>query len=264
VIDESEAQIGDASSAVDAGETMHIHKPKAAHSAREFLSEIGVIVVGILIALGLEQAVEAFHWREVVNEERGALRVEIGNLRSAILARIELEPCYESRLMEVSELVRRHDEGKPLGVVGIVGRPLYRPTLRPSWDLAVSDQSLSHMKLAEQRRFMNAYAWVTVYERITGDERAAWRSLQVLNHASALTVADWSQVRKDYQQAVETNWIISATHREWLKPLDELHADAESASVRHLPPVEAFCKPMLTQSPKAPARRIEAEDPPKP
>ena len=30
---------------------MHIHKPKAAHSLREFLSEIGVIVVGIAIAL---------------------------------------------------------------------------------------------------------------------------------------------------------------------------------------------------------------------
>lgn len=37
---------------------MEIHKPKAAHSWREFLVEIGTIVCGILIALGLEQVVE--------------------------------------------------------------------------------------------------------------------------------------------------------------------------------------------------------------
>ena len=36
------------------GESMEIHKPKAAHSVREFLIEIGTIVCGILIALGLE------------------------------------------------------------------------------------------------------------------------------------------------------------------------------------------------------------------
>jgi hypothetical protein len=30
---------------------MHIHKPKPLHSGREFLSEIGVIVVGVLIEL---------------------------------------------------------------------------------------------------------------------------------------------------------------------------------------------------------------------
>jgi hypothetical protein len=33
---------------------MHIHKPKPLHGVREFLSEIGVIVVGVLIALGLD------------------------------------------------------------------------------------------------------------------------------------------------------------------------------------------------------------------
>ena len=40
---------------------MDIHKPKAAHSWREFLIEIGTIICGILIALALEQAVESVH-----------------------------------------------------------------------------------------------------------------------------------------------------------------------------------------------------------
>lgn len=37
---------------------MDIHKPKPIHNWREFLSEIGVIVLGVLIALGAEQSIE--------------------------------------------------------------------------------------------------------------------------------------------------------------------------------------------------------------
>lgn len=47
---------------------MHIHKPKPLHGVREFSSEISVIVVGILIALGLEQTVESLHWRHKVEQ----------------------------------------------------------------------------------------------------------------------------------------------------------------------------------------------------
>ena len=39
---------------------MDIHKPKPVHNLREFLSEIGVIVCGIVIALGSEVNVQAF------------------------------------------------------------------------------------------------------------------------------------------------------------------------------------------------------------
>jgi hypothetical protein len=38
-----------------------IHKPKAAHNGREFAIEIATIICGIVIALGLEQLVEALH-----------------------------------------------------------------------------------------------------------------------------------------------------------------------------------------------------------
>ena len=55
---------------------MHIHRPKAAHSLREFLSEISVIVVGIVIALGGEQVVEAVHRHIEVSALRSDLHEE--------------------------------------------------------------------------------------------------------------------------------------------------------------------------------------------
>jgi hypothetical protein len=47
---------------------MHIHKPKAPHGLGEFVREIGVIVCGVLIAIALEQAVEALHRRAQARE----------------------------------------------------------------------------------------------------------------------------------------------------------------------------------------------------
>ena len=55
---------------------MHIHLPKPSHGWREFLGEIGVIVIGVLIALGAEQAVEAAHHRSQVHEMTAKLRAE--------------------------------------------------------------------------------------------------------------------------------------------------------------------------------------------
>ena len=67
--------------------SMDIHKPKAAHSWREFVIEIGTIICGILIALSLEQVLEALHRRAEVAETREALKREIGqNVATARIA----------------------------------------------------------------------------------------------------------------------------------------------------------------------------------
>ena len=40
---------------------MDIHKPKPWHGSREFLKEVGTIVIGVLIALGAEAVVQNLH-----------------------------------------------------------------------------------------------------------------------------------------------------------------------------------------------------------
>ena len=62
---------------------MHFHLPKPLHGWREFTGEVGIIVLGVLIALGAEQAVEMLHWRSKVAEFRSAENIELSeNLAS--------------------------------------------------------------------------------------------------------------------------------------------------------------------------------------
>lgn len=55
---------------------MHIHKPKPLHGLSEFLGEIGVIVCGVLIAIALDQAVEALRHHGEAREMIRKLREE--------------------------------------------------------------------------------------------------------------------------------------------------------------------------------------------
>src|SRR3954464_2108182 len=48
--------------------SVEFHKPKPVHNWREFLAEIGVVVIGVCIALAAEQTVEWLHWRTQVAE----------------------------------------------------------------------------------------------------------------------------------------------------------------------------------------------------
>jgi hypothetical protein len=64
---------------------MDIHKPKPWHGARELAKEIGTIVIGVLIAIGAEQAVEALHHRAQADAMAQKLRAESVESRSFIV-----------------------------------------------------------------------------------------------------------------------------------------------------------------------------------
>ena len=57
---------------------MHFHVPKPLHGWRELAGEVGIIVLGVLIALGFEQVVEAMRWRSEVGHFRKAVDHELG------------------------------------------------------------------------------------------------------------------------------------------------------------------------------------------
>lgn len=56
---------------------LDVHPPhEAAHSWKDFFIHIATIVIGLLIAVGLEQTVEFFHHREQIKQAREALDLE--------------------------------------------------------------------------------------------------------------------------------------------------------------------------------------------
>lgn len=78
---------------------MDIHLPKVPHSWRELGREIGIIVIGVLIALFFEQLVSAWDWREKVHAADKAMSREIlADDGPEVYLNAVLHPCLVARL----------------------------------------------------------------------------------------------------------------------------------------------------------------------
>ena len=56
---------------------MDIHLPKPMHGWRAFIGEVGIIVLGVLIALGFGQLAETIHENTIASQARDAVRAEV-------------------------------------------------------------------------------------------------------------------------------------------------------------------------------------------
>lgn len=78
---------------------MDIHKPKPWHGVREFLKEVGTIVIGVLIALIGDQAVERLEWAHKVHAAEDAMRAELlVDDGPQIYQRAAMHDCLTARL----------------------------------------------------------------------------------------------------------------------------------------------------------------------
>src|SRR3569623_727527 len=123
---------------------MDVHKPKPIHNLRELASEIGVIVIGILIALGLEQVIETLHTRERTEVAQQAVdREERFDLAKAT-RELDMRACMERQMAALSEAIGKRDQGKVrrlLGTSGFVG-PF--PWTHAAWQAAVDSEAADH------------------------------------------------------------------------------------------------------------------------
>ncbi|MEO6433224.1 MAG: hypothetical protein ABIO29_04515 [Sphingomicrobium sp.] len=80
---------------------MSLLVPKPIHGWRAFWGEVGIIVLGVLIALGAQQAVEAWNWRSEVADLRDSIRIEINRNLWTYPYRAEQKRCVARRLDEL-------------------------------------------------------------------------------------------------------------------------------------------------------------------
>ena len=80
---------------------MHFHLPKPLHGWREFVGEVGIIVLGVLIALGAEQLVEEWRWHEQAQVTRQSLSDEIAESAGDAKEREAVEECLRGRIAEL-------------------------------------------------------------------------------------------------------------------------------------------------------------------
>ena len=180
---------------------MRMNLPKPIHGWRVFAGEVGVIVLGVLIALGGQQIVEDWQWRRETSATRDALRREAADNLAAALQRSQQQPCVERRLKEIAAIFAAHNAGNPIDIRRPVGRPVSYYGRTDTWQVEIASQSLSHMPLDEKLAFAKAFGDYENLNNVLRLEQDSWLRLNVLNAPDQLEAGDWPPLRQAYAQA---------------------------------------------------------------
>ena len=149
---------------------MHFHVPKPLHGWRELAGEVGIFVIGVLIALAAEQLIETLQWDRRRVDAQAAMTKELGEDDGAqAKARIALSHCLAAQLGTVERaLIAERDSGGPF-VPPPIAAPPFRTWDDNAWRSAVSSNATSHMSTAR------ASSWSAAYEFIPDMNQAALR-----------------------------------------------------------------------------------------
>lgn len=167
---------------------------------RHLLLETFIIVVGVLIALAVNQWADGRHWRGEVASFREAADLEIGNNLWVYQYRREQARCIEARLDELATLAAGWQRGERLKL----DRPIVRFTARTGrmtlWE-SRTPEVVSHLDPQARVNYARAYADIENYMRQIADERTVWRQLQIANWTVSMTPERAAEYQRDVEVA---------------------------------------------------------------
>lgn len=230
---------------------MFMQSLKPLHGWRSFMGEVGIIMLGVLLALGVQQLAEAMHWRAAVRTSRAALIDDVAGTWGVLDARRIVQPCVDKRLADIGRVLDRHAKGQPLGIVGPIGRPAVWTSPQVALTMAQNDGSLPHFDSAERAAYFRVKDSYDIFQQSAMDERASWRQLGRLDDAATLTAQDWAEIRHAYRDAQDSNQILSfnlnpSDANSWTAVFHRFPGQPRNKAALETPTVKELCAPAVT------------------
>jgi hypothetical protein len=222
---------------------MHLHLPKPLHGWREFAGEVGIIVLGILIALGAEQVVAAAHQRQEGAQAEGIIRSELELNLGRLQSRRGIHSCVDRRIEDIQNLLDDAASNPGIATPSWIGRPQYWSFLSSRWQ---AESQAGRAALVDQRRLSDygiMYARMQNLLDEMGAEQTDWAKLRTLEHLRRL----------DPSAALQFNFTLQdARYRDWRLALvtDQLFDMARTLRLRPIRNAtatdRAICLPITT------------------
>ena len=242
----------------------HFHIPKPLHGWREFAGEVGIIVLGVLIALGAEQVVESLHDRHLAKLAESDIRFELAYDSSFAAERVAIGDCVRDSISDLHQRLMVAGENWPgldKPVEGAAKAPLsgslfafeppfgspHRLWPTSAWATATSNGVLNRVDRDRFSRYAALYAMVYWLDRLQDHEIADYSRLMPFNTAQRLDPstrlqllsalgavdadnADAERLAAVFVRATQHNGI--APDKAWLKRVVSGEAKFRGACVR--------------------------------
>jgi hypothetical protein len=209
------------------------------------LGEIGIVVLGVLIALVAQQSVEDWEWRKKSRSAETAIRSELMYSVAHADERIRMSKCFEGKLDQIQKELRRADAK--------IEEPLHRSRYwtivrfwsTDAWDTARSGAVLTYMPQQQVGNYSQLYAQVALIS-----SNLAWEQQQIADLA-LLTwfTGELSEQTRDRllaatTQARRANEMILRDARQFIAAASAINIKLTPQSRTNLAPCGSLNSPM--------------------
>jgi hypothetical protein len=203
---------------------MRFRLPKPLHGWRAFAGEVGIIVLGVLIALGAQQVAEAVQQRSEARDADRAIRGELQLNMAKLRSRAEKKACVDARIGELQALIDSAEAaGGTIKTPNWVGRPQFWTMQMARWQ-AVSQAGRAALLPADDLALYGSmYAYLANVNAAMAEEQSDWAKLRSLEHVQRLTPEMAFQLKSILQEARYINWRMNVWTMQLQPPFDRLH-----------------------------------------
>jgi len=160
------------------------HKPHPIRSWREFLNEVGIIVLGVLIALGAEQSVEALHWRHKVQDAEESMRFELRDDDGPqAFTRAAMVDRFEEQLDTIQGAIEHGRDRRGVAALAYAYTPPVHTWDSEAWKAALASDAASHTSADRMVTWSKPYRMMPILQELNLLENADRVELQPTRRA---------------------------------------------------------------------------------
>jgi hypothetical protein len=173
---------------------------------RAFAGEVGVVVLGVLLALGAQEIAETFDDRREAAATRESLTNEIEESLAVLELRKAAQPCIDRRLGELRAIVNEWGRTGSFETPRWVSQATWFAFDTARFEAAQSAGRLALLPSEEQYRFGLVVGSLRTFRDIQKRETDAWSTLRMLQSGpEVLSASDRTAVRVALQDASTLN-----------------------------------------------------------
>lgn len=227
------------------GWRMRLNSWRPENGWRAFSTELIVVVLGVLIALGAEQVAKQISTNKEVAEARAALREEIGSATADIRARLALSACVTRWVDELDFRLQQYRKGKSFLPIAVIGRPMSTPPIGQAWETLKASPAAMELPTKERLAYGSLYESFATIREVQSAERESWLQLQDFEDASDLDPTSTMRLRGLIARAKITNDAMDRIGRSAME-----RAVGMGVPIGTRPPVESasLCRPLQGDS----------------
>jgi hypothetical protein len=222
---------------------MHVHLPKPLHGWRAFAGEVGIIVLGVLIALGAEQVVQTIHERSEARDAESEVRGELAGNIARLKSRWAVRHCVENRVDELQRLIASAGGNGTIVTPKWVGRPQFWTMQLARWEATSQSGRAGLLPPDELALYGGLYSFMDNVNALSAEEQMDWARLRALEHLQRLTPEMAFQLTNTLQEARYINWRMGIWTIQIETLADRLHLQAGRNDI---PASRSACVPLST------------------